>query len=459
MEFSATYNASMIGILLVLAAIYIWDCRYAAKNKAGLPSSKKSAFAAFFERRYAVEAAIFCAVFLIFFLLNNHEFVAYNNYSYLADALLHGKISVPDMPEYLESVEFGGEKYMHFAPGPALLCLPFVAILGVSGFNSAYLCMALGAANAVLYYKVFERLEIGATRRDRLWFTAFAVLGTVHFFLATIGHSWFLGHVATLFFLLLAMYFIMSKNEAHQLSLAFVAGLFFGLAVTCRISNIIGGLFFLGYICIYKKSKIKTLLLFAAGAAIPGALYMLYNYARFGTIMDLGYNLTHLKDKHRALYDTMQALPKEEQLAYLRAQEAEVGGPLQAKYIGYNLYSIFLMMPEFSAEYPYIVPTMAGVSITFLSPVLYFFVAADWKKKLPYVLAATMVLSAIPFLLNYGNGMAQFGMRYAMDFLPYMIILACMGMRSVGRIKSLLICYCILANAWGPVFWNCFYLS
>ena len=106
------------------------------------------------------------------------------------------------------------------------------------------------------------------------------------------------------------------------------------------------------------------------------------------------------------------------------------------------------------------IPTLAGVSLTHLSPALY---AAGWvdyrKDKLPWFLLATAVVCAVPFLMNYGNGFAQFGMRYAMDFIPYVGILAAMGMtrKPMGGWKVALILLCMLLNMWGPVYWNIFY--
>jgi hypothetical protein len=98
---------------------------------------------------------------------------------------------------------------------------------------------------------------------------------------------------------------------------------------------------------------------------------------------------------------------------------------------------------------------------------LYFLVRAEWKKPAAWVLAGTAAACAVPFLLNYGNGMSQFGMRYAMDFLPYMILLACMGLSRqrkaqdgrIGSFKVAAILFCIFMNIWGPVYWNSFYLS
>lgn len=447
------YFYTMLAIALLLGGLLCIDRHCHRRGKAPLETVPEG----------WLQAGLFLFSFLVFFLLNNKEFVWYNNYSYLSEALLNGRLWVDGMPEYLESVSFGGHTYMHFAPGPSLLCLPFVALFGIRGFNIAYLSMVLGAANSVLFYRVLSQLSVGRDRAERLWCTLLAVFGTVHCFLAAVGHSWFLGHVSSWFFLLLAMAF-MTKREAENDRELFFSGLFFGLAVTCRMACLPGAVFFGGYILIKRgKNRLwKAALCFAAGAAVFGGLYMLFDYVRYGTIMDKGYNLTHLKDMHRALYDEMLGLPtREEQTAFLKAAEAHYGGPLQRKNVLYNLYSIFLMPPEFTAESPYVIPSLKGVSLTVLSPALYFAFGAPLRKERLYRYAlAAMLLCALPFLLNYGNGAAQFGMRYAMDFLPYTLLLAAAGLtrRPLGGWKRALIVLCMFLNLWGPVYWRYFYL-
>ena len=453
MEATFGYFGIMGAIGLFLLALFCLDrlcLRRAAPEKAW---PEKEGFTG---------CLLFLGSFLVLFLLNDHRFVFYNNYSYLADALLHGHLYVDGMPAYLESVEFGGHVYMHFAPGPAILCLPFVALFGVGGFNIAWLSLLLGAANTALAYHVFRQMGIGQDRRERIWCTALLTFGTVHCFLAALGHGWFLGHVSSWFFLLAGMVFLTVPEERRHDIHLFLAGMLYGCAVTCRMPNLLGALFFFGYILTRYKREVwlRSFLFFCLGAAIPGGLYMAYNYARFGTIMDKGYNLTHLKDLFRDRYNEMQTLPKMEQLAYLKAAEQEVGGPLQLKHVKYNLYSIFLLGPDFTKEYPYVIPTLAGVSLTHLSPALY---AAGWvdyrKDRLPWFLLATAVVCSVPFLMNYGNGFAQFGMRYAMDFIPYVGILAAMGMtrKPLGSWKAALILLCMFLNMWGPVYWNIFY--
>ena len=99
--------------------------------------------------------------------------------------------------------------------------------------------------------------------------------------------------------------------------------------------NLLGALFYGGYVLTRypREKRIRSLLFFCLGAAIPGGLYMLYNYARFGTIMDKGYNLTHLKDLYRDRYNQMQTLPKGEQLAFLKAAVSEGPSGVKERYL------------------------------------------------------------------------------------------------------------------------------
>lgn len=411
-----------------------------------------------------ITAVILAAIsFVVFWLCNKHQFNVYNNFSYLAEALLNGRLDVPDMPAYLESVAYKGKQYMHFAPGPSLLSLPFVAIWGIEGFNCALLAMFLGACNLPLAAGVLAHMNIGKTAKDRVWLGMMLTFGTVHFFCASQGSSWFLGHVATLFFLLLSFWFLTAKKNQYSYRNLFLSGLFFGLAVTCRLAALFGFVFIAGYLMINSKEnkeRFQRIFVFCCGAAIFGFLYMAYNFARYGTIMDMGYNLTYLKDYHREAYDALQAAPVEQQPELFKQYREECGGPLQLKFVGFNLYSIFCMLPQFKDVFPYVIPTVSGVAVTFTSPMLYCGILADKKQKLTWILAATMVLTAIPFLMNYGNGTAQFGMRYSMDFTPYLWLLMCMGLTRKGELKwwmKIGIALCIIVNGWGTLYWTYFY--
>ena len=401
---------------------------------------------------------LFIFSFTLFMLCSNHQFNPYNNYSYLAESILNGHIDVPNIPSYLESVSFMGHTYMHFAPGVAWISIPFVFVFGISKFNPIYLAMFLGSLNSSLAYLILDQKKIGKSRKDRVLLSLMLTIGTVHFFCAAVGSSWFLGHVATMFFTLLSWYIMFKvekKNNRKNYLYLFLSGLFFGLAVNCRLSALLGCVFLLYHIYKIYKFNLKPYLFFAGGAAIFGSIYMIYNYVRYGTIMDQGYSLTYLKDYHREAYDIIQNSPINEQKALLKEYTNQFGGPLQLKYIKYNLYSIFMMAPRFSWNFPYIIPEISGTAITFTSPMLFAAVKAKRKDKYVIVLWITTLLTAIPFLLNYGNGQAQFGMRYSLDFTPYLWLLMCIGLgkKKLSWLTIVGIGFCYLMNMYGTLYW------
>ena len=511
------YGYSMLLAALVLLLLWVLDA-LAARTYG--PFSKKAGW------RYG--AVLFLAAWTVLFSLNNHAFVVYNNYSYLTDALLHGRLDSPDLPAYLESFELGGKIYMHFAPGVALLLVPLAAVFGAQSINYAYVGITLGACSTVLFFRLLENLEIGRDVRERFWCTVFVLLGTVHCFCASVAHSWFIGHAASWCLLFASLYLetLPNKSKGGEAAAMFFAGLLFGLCVCCRLSNLLGsGVFVLLVFRCHKETWLRSGLLFAAGAAVFGGLYMGMNLARFGTVMDESYNLTHLKDLYKPLYYFMQEHLNEasQQMDFLHAVERTdwaaafptsadraafldflqrnieeswnycrniplgalesmtesqidaafyavveesfpaVGGALSLKNAPNNLYSIFCMLPEFTSEAPYVIPTLAGVSVSFCSPLVYAGLIPLWTKRkdaLTWTLLGSAIVCAVPFVLNYGNGFAQFGMRYAMDFLPYALLLACMGLtqRRWNSFKTALVLLCVLLNVWGPIYWNCFYL-
>ncbi len=510
----------LVMLLCLLILMLVWIADYVFLRGQKLPR-----FAG-----WKLDALLFAVSWGILFALNNHEFVVYNNYSYLTDSLLHGRLDTPTLPGYLESIELGGKTYMHFAPGVSLLLLPIAAVTGAQAIHYAYIGITLGAANAVLFRRVLQNLRIGRNIREQLWCTVFAIFGTVHCFCAAVAHSWFIGHVASWTLLYLSMLLATQRyrRRAAENAGLFFAGLSFGLCVCCRLSNLLGAGFFVAHILLYRKKNdwIRLGLLYAVGAAVFGGFYMALNYVRFGTIMDESYNLTHLKDLFKPLYYYMQenvdgapaqmdflhavertdwdaAFPTEAErrafLAFLQRNLAEpwnyaagipytpaeeltaaqvdesfrtvvtgsfpkVGGALSLSNAPNNLRSIFLLMPKFQAEDPYVIPTLAGVSLTFCSPLLYACVVPLWTRRnrpFTWVLLGSAVVCAVPFVLNYGNGFAQFGMRYAMDFLPYLLLLSCMGLthRRWTSVRSALVLLCVLVNVWGPLYWRFFYLN
>ncbi|TET75232.1 MAG: hypothetical protein E3J42_03805, partial [Dehalococcoidia bacterium] len=70
-------------------------------------------------------------VFVIYFLTSKGSTLN-NHYVRLADAFLHGRLYLVDVPDWLEVARFGDKAFVINPPAPTLFVLPWVAIWGIS---------------------------------------------------------------------------------------------------------------------------------------------------------------------------------------------------------------------------------------------------------------------------------------------------------------------------------------
>ena len=63
---------------------------------------------------------------------------------------------------------------------------------------------------------------------------------------------------------------------------------------------------------------------------------------------------------------------------------------------------------------------------------------------------ASIALVSIPILTYGATGFAQFGYRFSLDVLPFMILLTASGMKySLSPFKIFLVALCCAVNLWG----------
>ena len=66
-------------------------------------------------------------------------------------------------------------------------------------------------------------------------------------------------------------------------------------------------------------------------------------------------------------------------------------------------------------------------------------------------------LVALPNLLYYLNGWYQFGMRHALDFEPFLIVLMALAVRNKMPAWGYVLCgYSATVGVWGVWYWNTF---
>jgi hypothetical protein len=126
-------------------------------------------------------------------------------------------------------------------------------------------------------------------------------------------------------------------------------------------------------------------------------------------------------------------------------------------YLPNQLWSFFVQMPTPLAEFPWLRPEFSGVALTWTSPALLlaFFARSPLRWVIALWIAA--LLTAAPNFLYYVNGFAQFGMRHALDFEPFLVALMTLAVRTrLAWWGYALIAYSIAAGFWGSWYWLTF---
>ena len=374
------------------------------------------------------QAVVVSAVVFVVYALTRRVGNPYNQYVLLADAFLDGRIHLVDPPGFLEIARFGDRAYVIDPPAPTLFLLPFVAVFG-TGADHVLISCGVGAVAAGFIWIAARRLWTDV--RFAAAMTTLVAFGTNYWWLSSDGGFWSFAHVAAVFFLAAGL------AEAVGRRRPWLVGLCVGLAGLSRLP-----VFLIAPLYLYlvldgdlriKRESIERVVAFGAfvGAAAVG--YVTYNYARYGTLTDLGYY--HPQYIGEPWFDR---------------------GRFDITYIPRHLRAIFYELPAVRDRFPFLFPRYVGVALVVTTPAfLYALRARLTGRNIAAIVALALV--AIPLLSHGAVGFSQFGYRFALDMLPALLVLTASGMRErAGRGVIVVLAYCVLANAWGALAFNRF---
>ncbi len=361
---------------------------------------------------------------LVIYALSKGPPPGQDHYVWLANAFLHGKLGVSGGGINLqEIVPLNGNYYVVYPPMPAVLLVPFVAVFGTS-LDEALFSIILACICVSLTWLMLRKT--GVNNNKALWLTALFGFGTCFWFISAVGTSWYIAEVVSVLFLTSAILVGLYKKSY------ILVGLLLGFAALARLPTALAFPFFL--FLIYDenaawKPRFKQAALFFAGLAIPVTLYLLYNVARWGTILDLGYGL----------------IPGIQQDPFFQQ------GIFNIAYIPRHIYAIFFQGPILLNSFPYFKPSWMGLGLFFTTPAFLFIFKGPWNKLSKY--SAIAILCILPPIITHGTvGFTQFGYRFSLDFSPFLILLTAKGMReNLGWEEKALIILSLLINLWGVV--------
>ncbi len=323
----------------------------------------------------------------------------------LADAFVHGRLSIPIDRPWLELVPApDGGVYSPFPPVPAVLITPVVALMGERTFgdelSSNLTCAVIGAANVALAYWLLGRVGVGFRPRQLLT-VAFAF--TTHWWVAGMAGTHHYAQVVAVFFMLLALHVGIGR------SWPVLAGLLLGLAAGSRLPTGFALPLFAAFYARGSWRPTRAHLWLLAGLALPALAIAWYNVARFGSPFDFGYGL----------------IPSGED-GLVTDEPWFRHGLVSPLYIPRHLYAIFLQSFEWVDVAPFLRPNLTGLALSLSAPWV-FWSARAWSVRDVQPLVPVAMASAIgvlaPDVMHGSWGFAQFGYRFVLDAVPILILL------------------------------------
>lgn len=398
-------------------------------------------------RRSALLAGFVALVLLV--IAAHGRSTNYNNYVYLADAFLHGHVTIANWPgpNTVDAILFNGKPIVIEGPLPGLLMMPLVALHGYAA-NQTLLAIVLCTLAIAAAWELCCRL--GCSRSTTIWLTAFFFAGTDMWWCAMLGDVWFIAHTAAVCATMFALLELTGKRRAWVIALLAAAALESRFTLLLALPLYAWMLFYnvpLGPPLVgpaeaptplaNDRAALRTFVLTLVPVA---ALWLAYNELRWGSVEDLGYTLFYHQD----------------------SWGQPTGSPFALKYVPYQIYSFFLQSPQLvewrqQALWPLFRPDVHGIALTFSSPALILAFLARAPRKLVTALWATVVLIAIPIFCYYLNGWVQFGMRHALDFVPFLFVLMIFAVRDRFPRWGIALCaYSIVIGTWGIWYWDAF---
>jgi hypothetical protein len=393
-------------------------------------------------RRALIGSTALAASFLVLWLSARAFDSDRPDFFYLADAFLHGRTWLDTALGPYDVVIDGARVYVPFAPFPAFVLAPFVALVGpeTALIWEPLVNALLASTGLALLWRLAGRLGV-ASLADRTWLLLLFGFSTATWWVTMRGGVWHTGQ------LIASILTFLGLLEAFGRRRPLVLGLLAGAAFSTR-ATLLAALPYWGWRALPDRvrDRLPADVRGALGATLrrgawlalgfaPALLFAFwYNAARFGNPFESGYGLA--------------ALP-----AFLEARRAV--GVFSLAHLSMNLEYLIWHLGQSISTFPWFKPDGLGMSVLLTSPGLLLAVRADWRRRETITLGLTALLVLVPSLLYYGGGWWQFGYRYALDCFPFVLALCAMAAArgGIGWRWRLLILFGVGVNLYG-VYWN-----
>lgn len=368
-----------------------------AAHPSAAPGLRRSPFD-LLDRPAQIGLGVTIVAALIYWLSNRFFDAGRGDFFYLADAFLHGRTWLDTRLGYQDVIPVGDRLYVPFAPFPAIALMPIVAVVGPaiadqweSGINAV-----LAASTVGLGWWFAGRAGVRSLV-DRFLLVVLLGFSTQIWWINDRGGVWHTGQLIATILTLACLIELWGSRRPY------VVGLLAGAAFLSRAPLAMAVPF---YALILAGDRIweprrwpwREWIGLAAGVLPAIAFFFWYNAARFGSPLESGYALATLPEWLEAIRQR---------------------GLFSTYHVPMNINYLFLRLPTFMTEFPFLRPDGLGMSIFLTSPGLLYAWNARWRMSQTWWLLGAALLVLIPTLLYYGGGWLQYGYRYALDSIPF----------------------------------------
>ena len=379
----------------------------------------------------AMMAAMFFGYVLLHTLFGGtlFDYNYWDSYTVQALAWRRGSIGLGQDYPWLELAIFEGDWYVSFPPVPALVALPFTFVFG-ENVPSNFIVMLYAILSAWAAYKIFRRAQVG--EYAAAFMAIFTVWGCNMMWMSTVGGVWFLAQGLNMLLCLLAVNAALKgKKTAAYTFLAFAVGcrpfsaLYFPVLMIWFAEKDDSEKNFFVKILRQWKNLIPAMVIACA--------YMGYNYVRFGNVLEFGHN--YLPEFTESEYGQFHISYLWENLRNLFLRPVTVNESGALEYPIFNGFLFYIANPIFLVQ--------AGVA------------AKDIIKRrmtgTKWAILGTFALHIVLLCVHKTLGGWQFGARYTVDLIPFVVMYFCMDRFEPKKWMYFLGTLGIMLNVYGAV--------
>ncbi len=324
--------------------------------------------------------------------------------------------------------------YISFPPFPGVVFLPLALIWGYETNDVLVTCLAGGLAATLLFLFLRLLARRGHSLRDEeddLWLTALYAFGSVAFFSSVRGEVWF---TALVFGICLNVAFMMAALDTRR---PLAAGIFLALGMATRTPIAFAAMFFAWQLFFpgnrWAGGRWPEILKKGTAFALPilavGGLLIAWNLARFDSPFEFGHSY----------------------LSGGAAKRIRAHGLFNTHFLNLNLQAALVNVPRVVDHAPWVRIGNHGLGLLFTTPALFLLLRPSKYPPIRRAFWLAVAAAALPGLLYQNTGWKQFGYRFALDYMPYLVALLALGDRPLTRRVKAVIVFGIVVNLFGAI--------